>query len=81
MRHLLDTNICILPLNVIEPDPFAASETAAMRAKLEKQGTPIGPFDLLIAGIARSRDMILVSNNPREFSKIESLQTENRVNE
>ena len=81
MRHLLDTNICILPLNVIEPDPFAASEAAAMRAKLEKQGTPIGPFDLLIAGIARSRDMILVSNNLREFSRIEGLETENWVNE
>jgi len=69
----------LLSLNLIEFDPFAASDAAAIRAKLEKQGTPIGPFDLLIAAIARSRDMILVTNNIREFSRIEGLQTENWV--
>ena len=50
-----------------------------MRAHLEKTGEPIGPYDLLIAGIARSREMTLVTNNTKEFGKIDNLHLENWV--
>ena len=60
-------------------DPSAAIEAAAIRAQLEKKGVPIGAYDLLIAGSARSRDMILVTNNTKEFERIDDLNLENWV--
>jgi len=41
-----------------------------IRAQLEKTGMPIGPYDLLIAGLALSLDMTLVTNNAKEFERI-----------
>jgi tRNA(fMet)-specific endonuclease VapC len=67
----------LLPLNIIGFDENAASEAGKIRAALEKKGTPIGPFDLLIAGIARTMKLILVTNNTREFSRVETLRIEN----
>jgi tRNA(fMet)-specific endonuclease VapC len=69
----------LLPLNRIDFDCCAAKESAGIRAQLEKQGEPIGPYDLLIAGLARSRNMTLVTNNVKEFERIESLSLENWV--
>jgi tRNA(fMet)-specific endonuclease VapC len=68
-----------LSLNLVDLDRSAAKESAGIRAQLEKKGTPIGPYDLLIAGIARSRDMTLVTNNIREFERIAGLRLENWV--
>lgn len=48
-----------------------------VRAKLEKAGTPIGTYDLLIAGQALSRDLILVTANEREFKRVPGLRWEN----
>ena len=67
----------LLPLNMVMFDDAAASESASIRAELEKKGTPIGPFDLLIAGIARSMNMTLVTNNIKEFSRVKKLKLEN----
>lgn len=50
---------------------------AEIRAKLEAAGTPIGPNDLLIAAHARSLDLVLVSANIREFSRVPELSVEN----
>lgn len=47
-----------------------------IRAALAAKGTPIGPFDLLIAGQAVARDCTLITNNLREFSRIEGLRVE-----
>jgi tRNA(fMet)-specific endonuclease VapC len=57
----------------------SAIEAATIRAQLEKKGMPIGPYDLLIAGLARSRDMTLVTNNTKEFERIAGLHLENWV--
>ncbi len=65
------------PLNLIELDRSAALEAAAIRAQLEKKGISIGPYDLLIAGLARSRDMTLVTNNTKEFEMVVDLHLEN----
>ena len=67
------------PLNIIDLDHSAAIEAAIIRAQLEKKGMQIGPYDLLIAGLARSRDMILVTKNIKEFERIVGLQVNNWV--
>lgn len=55
----------------------AAAETAArIRADLERQGLPIGPYDLLIAGQAVAGGWTLVTNNTREFQRINGLKLE-----
>ncbi len=59
--------------------PFGINEVrcaAAIRANLEKNGTPIGPYDVLIAGTALSNKGILVTHNTKEFERIEGLQLE-----
>lgn len=69
----------LLPLNLINLDRSSAIEAATIRVQLEKKGIPIGPYDLLVAGLARSRDMILVTNNTKEFERIVGLHLENWV--
>jgi len=69
----------LLPLNLINLDRSSAIEAAIIRAQLEKEGMPIGPYDLLIAGLARSQDMTLVTNNIKEFERVVSLHLENWV--
>ena len=63
--------------HVLDLDRLAAVEAAAICAKLEQKGTPIGPYDVLIAALAKSRNMILVTNNTREFERVDGLQVEN----
>ena len=67
------------PLNLIDLDRLVAEEAAVIRAQLEKNGTSIGPYDLLIAGLARSRSLTLVTNNTREFERIVGLHIENWI--
>jgi len=47
-----------------------------IRADLSKVGTPIGPYDLLIASIALANNVILVTHNTREFSRVSGLEIE-----
>ncbi len=57
----------------------AAAHYGAIRASLEKQGMPIGVNDLHIAAHARSEGLILVTNNAREFERVEALRVENWI--
>ncbi len=66
-------------LDVLPYDINAASHYGDIRANLEKKGTPIGINDLHIAGHARSESLILVSNNIREFERVEGLRLENWI--
>ena len=66
-------------LDVIPFDDRAAMEYGKIRAHLERQGTPIGPLDMLIAGHARAEDLILVTNNVKEFNRVPGLKVENWV--
>ncbi len=50
--------------------------TASFGASLEKQGTPIGPNDLMIASIAIANGVVLVTHNVREFSRVSGLVIE-----
>jgi tRNA(fMet)-specific endonuclease VapC len=61
----------------IEVLPFTdndAASAAAIRAALEKQTQPIGPYDTLIAGQALARGLTLVTANVREFARVEGLR-------
>lgn len=63
-------------LEVLSFGPEAAAHAADIRADLERKGTPIGGYDVLIAGHARSRGLIVVTGNLREFSRVEGLRCE-----
>jgi tRNA(fMet)-specific endonuclease VapC len=66
-------------LAVMDYDLHAAEHTGQLRAELQKQGKPIGPYDQMIAGHARSLGLILVTNNEREFERVPGLRIENWV--
>ena len=66
-------------LNVVPFDERAADRYGAARARLEADGTPIGPLDTLIAAHALCLGLILVTNNTREFSRVDGLRMENWV--
>ena len=61
-------------LEILPYGPKAAQHYGNIRSSLEKQGKPIGVNDLHIAAHARSEGLTLVSNNLREFERVEALQ-------
>ena len=63
-------------LDVLPYDSEAAAHTADIRAALERRGLPIGAYDLMIAGHARSRGFVVITNNLREFERVEGLRSE-----
>jgi tRNA(fMet)-specific endonuclease VapC len=78
-RNLLDVEGLAARLDVLNYDDIAATHSGQLRAELAKAGTPIGPYDQMIAGHARSRGLILVSNNIREFERVPGLRLENWI--
>ena len=66
-------------IDVLEFDLAAAEHAGQIRADLASSGRPIGPFDVLIAGHARSRGLLLVTNNIVEFSRVGGLRLVNWV--
>jgi tRNA(fMet)-specific endonuclease VapC len=69
----------LTPLEILDFDYFATIEYGKIRADLEKNGTPIGPLDTLIAAHAKSQKLTLVTNNEKEFIRIPDLKIENWV--
>ena len=65
-----------LLLEVLEFDKEDARQAGEIRAALAAKGTPIGPYDVLIAGQARARDLVLVTHNVGEFSRVDGLRVE-----
>lgn len=66
-------------IDVLEFDLAAAEHAGQIRADLASSGRPIGPFDVLIAGHARSRGLLLVTNNIVEFARVGGLRLVNWV--
>lgn len=66
-----------LPFALVPFDEQDALRAAEIRAALRSRGTPIGPYDVLIAGQALARDLTLVTRNIREFERVEGLRLEN----
>jgi len=65
-----------LAFTVLALDGEDARAAGAIRAQLSLAGTPIGPYDVLIAGQALCRGLTLVSNNVREFERVAGLRVE-----
>jgi tRNA(fMet)-specific endonuclease VapC len=68
LERFLDLGVEVLPF-----DANDAAHAGDIRAHLESQGTPIGPYDCLIAAQARSRGAMLVTLNLREFARVPGL--------
>lgn len=66
-----------LNLDVLAFTEEDARRAGEVRAYLQARGTPIGPYDVLIAGQALARDLTLITRNTREFERIEGLRVEN----
>ncbi len=66
-------------LEVLEYGTKAAAHYGEIRADLERKGKPIGVNDLHIAGHARSEGLTLITNNMREFERVEALRLDNWV--
>ncbi|MCP5156064.1 MAG: tRNA(fMet)-specific endonuclease VapC [Ectothiorhodospiraceae bacterium] len=64
-------------LETIPFDSRAAAHYGQIRATLQRHGTPIGPYDLMIAAHARAEGLALVSNNVREFARVDGLRIDN----
>jgi tRNA(fMet)-specific endonuclease VapC len=64
-------------LEVLSFDTSGAMHFGQIRAELARSGRPIGPYDMMIAGHARSRGLVLVTNNTAEFERVPGLRLEN----
>lgn len=62
-----------LPIEIAAFEAEDADHAGDIRAHLASQGTPIGPYDVLIAAQARSRGAVLISANRREFDRVPGL--------
>lgn len=75
-KNRIAMSLFLSAITVLDFDGEAAEAYGQIRAELERNGTPIGPMDLLIAGHARSQGLILVTNNTREFARVTGLRIE-----
>ncbi|WP_436395658.1 type II toxin-antitoxin system tRNA(fMet)-specific endonuclease VapC [Acidithiobacillus ferriphilus] len=73
-RNLAEIEGFAARLEVLEYGSEAAKHTGQIRAELARIGKPIGPYDQMIAGHARSRGLIVVTNNLREFERVPGLR-------
>ena len=69
----------IARMDVLSYAEAAAVHTGQICAELTKKGTPIGPYNQMIAGHARSLGLILVTNNAKEFERVDGIRIENWV--
>lgn len=78
-KNLLALKHFLRPFNIVEYDLKASIEYGKIRATLEKSGKTTGGLDMMIAAHARSLKSTLVTNNVKEFQRVENLVIENWV--
>jgi len=78
-RNLVEIEGLMARLHVAPFEEQAAEHFGQLRSELYKSRRPIGPYDMMIAGHARSMGLILVSNNTKEFERVPGLRLENWV--
>ena len=76
-RNRLALEMFLAPLEIYPFGELVIWHYGEVRADLEKRGKPIGALDTMIAAHALALNAILVTNNTREFSRVESLHHEN----
>jgi tRNA(fMet)-specific endonuclease VapC len=69
----------LAPIDILDFDDHAAQHYGKIRAFLESKGTPIGPLDTLIAAHALAIGCVLVTNNTKEFERVNNLPIEDWV--
>jgi len=78
-RNLTVVEHFLVPFEMIDFDTKAAIEYAKIKSQLRRRGEIIGELDMQIAAIALANDMTVVTNNLKEFSRVEGLRLENWV--
>ncbi len=76
-KNRLALTLLLANIEIIDFDTAAAESYGKIRADLEKHGTPIGSLDMMIAGHALSLDYTVVTNNIKEFGRVQNLKLEN----
>ncbi|MCH7816299.1 MAG: tRNA(fMet)-specific endonuclease VapC [Proteobacteria bacterium] len=76
-RNLRDVAGFVARLVILPYDEVAATHSGQLRAELAEIGKPVGPYDQMIAGHARSQGLILVTNNISEFKRVPGLRLDN----
>ena len=75
-KNRIALSLFLSPITVLDFHALAAEEYGKIRAELERQGRSIGLMDMLIAGHAKSEGLVLVTNNTKEFRRVEGLMVE-----
>ncbi len=70
-------NALLAHIHVIPYSPQCSMASASIRAALKIAGSPIGPYDVLMAGTALAQNMIMVTSNGNEFIRIPEITVEN----
>ena len=76
-KNPLTLALLLSNIEILNFDANAAESYGKIRADLEKQGTPIGTLDMMIAGHAKSLNYTVVTNNTKEFNRVPGLKFEN----
>lgn len=76
-KNRVGLTLLLSEIQIIPFDDSVAQVYWVIKADLQRKGTPIGPLDTLIAAHAKSLDYTLVTNNMREFARVEGLKLEN----
>ena len=76
-KNRLALSLMLAQTEILDFDARAADEYGKIRADLEKRGVPIGSLDMMIAGHARALGYTVVTNNMKEFARVNGLITEN----
>lgn len=76
-RNRIALILLLSRIDIVDYDTRAAESYGCIRAELERNGTPIGSMDTMIAAHAKSLNYVLVTNNTREFERVSGLQVEN----
>ncbi len=78
-KNLTAIESFLMPFEIVDYDYIASIEYGKIRADLERKGQVIGNMDMQIAGHALALDLVLVTNNTREFERVEGLALDNWV--
>ncbi|MBO4899996.1 MAG: type II toxin-antitoxin system VapC family toxin [Lachnospiraceae bacterium] len=76
-KNRVALSVLLSNIEILDFDADAADSYGVIRADLERKGTPIGALDMMIAGHALSVGCTIVTNNVREFSRVNGLKIEN----
>ncbi len=78
-RNRIALMVLLSEIQIMPFDDLAAQVYGVLKTELQKKRTPIGSMDTLIAAHAKALDLILVTNNTREFARVEGLMLEDWV--